>query len=180
MYFNRRQPGAAAAPPPPPPEKVAVLREAEETVNTYQCSGVAFVPAFDPSASGPASPNMLSYSWGTDDFTIPVGLAVTIPRPGKYSIALRARGNSGDHPFRALWDNREIFKGTFGLEGEDWNMVLLPVMELGEGVHYLELQTKLGAGKRPLDLDLVVITDAKNYQPRQCLRAFPGKAEARP
>ena len=79
-----------------------------------------------------------------------------------------------------MWDNKPVFKGAYGLEGEDWNMVLLPSMALTVGTHYLELQTKRGDGPRPLDLDLIVVTDAKSYHPRQCLQALPGKPEARP
>jgi hypothetical protein len=181
VYFNKQAPGAAVTPPPPLPVKVAVLREAEETINTFNCSGVGFSRAFDTSASGPTNPNILSFSWTADHFIVPAGFAVTIPRDGKYTITLRIRGNSGDHAFRALVDNKPIFTGAFGIEGEDWNLIPLPAMDLPAGVHYLELNMKLGTGKHPLDFDQMVITDAPDFKPRQCLKAVPGtKAEVRP
>jgi len=141
---------------------------------------LAFGGVFDPSASGPTNPNMLTYNYTSDAFSMPVGFAVTIPRSGKYTITLRVRGNSGDHSFTALYDNKPVFTGAFGIEGEDWNMIGLPAMDLSEGVHYLELQMKLGNGPRPLDLDLVLLTDAHDFHPRQCLRAYPDKLEVRP
>ncbi|MFA6610291.1 MAG: hypothetical protein WCT15_05550 [Candidatus Omnitrophota bacterium] len=101
IYFNKQAPGATSAPPPPLPAKIAVLREAEETINTFHCSGVGFGRAFDSSASGPTNPNILSYFWNADHFTVPAGFAVTIPRTGKYTITLRVRGNPGDHVFQA-------------------------------------------------------------------------------
>ena len=180
IYFNKITPGSEANPQQQQPEKVAIIREAEDTVNTYNCSGVGFGKAFDKTASGPSNPNILSYFFNGDQFVVPAGFAVTIPRSGTYTIILRVRGNSCDHFFRVLSDNRELFKGAFGIEGDDWNMVSLPPMELAGGIHYLELQMKLGPGNRPLDLDMVVITDAKNYQARQCLQAFPGSLEVRP
>lgn len=180
VYFNKQTAGAPAQPMPPLPEKIAVLREAEEAINTFHCSGVGFGKAFDQSASGPTNPNILSFNWSADHFTVPAGFAVTLPRSGKYTIALRARGNSGDHFFRTLWDNQEVFRGAFGIEGEGWNMILLPPMDLTAGVHYLELETKLGLGNRPIDIDLIVITDARDYKPRQCLQAVPAQVEVRP
>jgi len=48
-------------------------------------------------------------------------------------------------------------------------------------MHYLELNMKLGIGKKPLDFDQMIITDAPDFKPRQCLQAgAPGKVEVRP
>jgi hypothetical protein len=176
VYFDAQ--GATPRQSTPPPT-VAVVREAEEAINLYSPPGVGFGRAFDPLASGPSNPNMLTYSYEKDIFWPPAGFAVTLPRTDRYTLHLRVRASLRDHDIRLLWDTREIFKGTFSVEGEGWSVVSLPPLELTEGVHYLEAMM-LGGSERPLDLDYVLLTNDPGFVPNQCLLATPGAVEVKP
>jgi hypothetical protein len=161
------------------PQQVAIFREAEESLPVPNPSGVGFGPSYDKTASGPSDPNLLTYDWQNDSFIVPTAWAVTLPRDDTYTIAMRVRGNPGDHQIAVLWDRKQLFAGTFGIEGQDWNMVALQPLALTAGVHTLELMMKKGQGARPLDLDLIMLTTAPKFLPNQVLLAYPGAAEVR-
>jgi len=178
VYFDSLR--AQPRPPLPVPAQVAVMREAEETASVPQSSGLNFSPAYDKTASGPTDPNMLTYNWTNDFFTMTAAWPVTLPRTDTYTIAMRVRGNAGDHEITVVWDGKTLFKGNFGIEGGDWNIVALQPQQLTEGVHSLELWMKKGTGPRPLDLDVVMLTNAPKFLPNQVLLAYPGAVEAQP
>lgn len=178
VYYDSQRNGTRPSQPLPP--EVAVLREAEETAPVGSPAGVGFGPTYDKTASGPSDPNLLSFQWQGDQFVAPTAWAVTLPTDGQYTIAFRARGNPGDHALTVLWDRKTLFSGSFGLEGDDWNMIGLQPLALTAGVHTLELMMKKGTGPRPLDLDLVMLTTAPQFLPHQVLLAYPGPGEARP
>ncbi len=178
IYFGSV--GEAGPSPTAVPERVAIIQEAEEAVNTRQPSGVSFGGKFDASASGPTTPNMLSVFWKQDVFRFPAGFAVTIPRTDAYTIAFRIRGNPGDHGLGVLLDGSEIYQGVFCLEGQDWNVVSLPLLTLEEGVHHLDFYMRLGAGGLPMDFDVVTLVNAAELAINQGLRAKPGAPEVRP
>lgn len=177
LYFDALR--GQGQPAPPMPEQVAILREAEETLPVRSPAGVAFSPTYDKTASGPTDPNLLSYQYKDDAFIVPTAWAVTLPREGLYTLAMRIRGNPGDHQIAVLWDRKILFQGVFGLEGEDWNMIGLQPQTLTAGVHTLELMIKKGNGPRPVDLDLIMLTTAPEFLPNQVLLAYPGAGEVR-
>ena len=60
IYFDAA--GTKKWKPAPQPDKPAFIREAELMELRYNPSGIAFRPAYDQSASGPATPNLISIS----------------------------------------------------------------------------------------------------------------------
>jgi hypothetical protein len=177
VYFDTLKDAPKPAPAAAP--QVAIFREAEDWLTVFSPAGVGFGPAYDKTASGPTDPNLLTYNWQNDSFIVPTAWAVTLPRDDTYVIAMRVRGNTGDHQVGVVWDGKTLFNGVFGIEGQDWNMIGLQPMALTAGVHTLELWMKKGNGPRPLDLDLVMLTTAPQFLPNQVLLAVPGTGEAR-
>ena len=165
--------------PAPQPDKPAVMREAELMEVLYNPSGVGFRGAHDPSASGPATPNMLSAKGAHAAYFGNAAGPITVPKSAKYSFHFRMRGNRREHPVRILIDNKSIFQGTVAVQGEDWSYGSLLPLELQAGRHSVEVW--LGdPTQKPLQLDFVLISADPRLLPRHFLVTRMGRVEKRP
>jgi hypothetical protein len=134
----------------------------------------------DADASGEKQKNILSCpKWEQPHASLVVGLPVTIPSPGKWSLHLRVRGNLKEHPIKVLLDNRPMFAGTFTTEGPEWTILSLPPTDVPEGVHYLEMYLT-DSQNQPMEMDYAMLTNDEKFAPRSYLRVEVGEVEGKP
>lgn len=180
VYFVYFDPvGTKAWQPAPVPDRPAFIREAELMELRFNPSGVGFHPAYDQSASGAATPNLISI---TDRVAARVGNVagpITVPTTAMYSIHFRMRGNLREHPVHVLVDNKVVFSGTVAVQGEDWSYGSLLPIKLEAGQHSVEVWLGDPTGK-PLQLDFVLISADPDLLPRHFLVTRVGEVEARP
>ena len=162
--------------PAPQPAHPAVVREAELMEVLHNPSGVRFSPAYDPSASGPATPNMLSIKWKHASYFGNAAGPITVPKTGTYSFHFRMRGNPREHPVHILIDNKRVFEGTVAVQGADWSYGSLLPLKLEAGRHAVEVWLGDPTDK-PLQLDFVLISADPKLLPRHFLVTTMGKVE---